>query len=118
MVIVVAATGIASFGIPRYNLGIAYRMLRFPILILAGMLGIFGIIVGAISVLIHLVTLRSFGVPYLSPLAPRGTSSLKDVLIRAPRWSMNQRPSFMVGNNNKRMADSQKPKPERGTKEK
>jgi hypothetical protein len=31
---------------------------------------------------------------------------------------MNQRPSFMVGNNNKRMADSQKPKPERGTKEK
>ena len=118
MVIVVAATGIASFGIPRYNLGIAYRMLRFPILILAGMLGIFGIIIGAISILIHLVTLRSFGVPYLSPLAPRGNSSLKDVLIRAPRWSMNERPSFIAGKNKERMAENQKPGTERGTKEK
>jgi hypothetical protein len=114
MVIVVAATGIASFGIPRYNLGIAYRMLRFPILILAGMLGIFGVIVGAISILIHLVTLRSFGVPYLSPLAPRGNGSLKDVLVRAPRWSMNERPTFIKGKDNERIPENQKPGTERG----
>ncbi len=36
MVIVVATTGIASFAIPRYNLGTAYRLLRFPMLILGG----------------------------------------------------------------------------------
>ncbi|HFK1514225.1 TPA: spore germination protein, partial [Bacillus paranthracis] len=43
LVIVVATTGIASFAFPRYNLGTAYRMLRFPMLLLAGMLGLYGI---------------------------------------------------------------------------
>ncbi|MGR5908980.1 spore germination protein [Bacillus paranthracis] len=33
LVIVVATTGIASFAFPRYNLGTAYRMLRFPMLL-------------------------------------------------------------------------------------
>ncbi|GAA3316746.1 hypothetical protein GCM10020331_013640 [Ectobacillus funiculus] len=33
VVIVVSGTGIASFAIPRYNLGLAYRLLRFPLLI-------------------------------------------------------------------------------------
>ncbi|KGT43074.1 spore gernimation protein GerA, partial [Bacillus cereus] len=42
LVIVVATTGIASFAFPRYNLGTAYRMLRFPMLLLAGMLGLYG----------------------------------------------------------------------------
>lgn len=36
VVIIVATTGIASFAIPRYNFGTAYRLLRFPMLILAG----------------------------------------------------------------------------------
>jgi hypothetical protein len=114
MVIVVAATGIASFGIPRYNLGIAYRMLRFPILILAGLLGLFGIIFGAILILIHLVTLRSFGVPYLSPLAPRGNGNLKDVLVRAPRWNMKEHSTFITRENNPRIPENQKPGTERG----
>ena len=110
MVIVVATTGIASFGIPRYNLGIAYRMLRFPILIMAGMFGFFGIVVGAVSILIHLVHLRSFGIPYLSPVAPHGNGGLKDVFIRAPRWSMNKRPTLMANSENqRRIPESQKP---------
>ena len=42
MVIVVAITGIASFMIPRYTAGIAIRMLRFPIMLLAACLGLLG----------------------------------------------------------------------------
>jgi hypothetical protein len=109
MVIVVAATGISSFGIPRYNLGIAYRMLRFPILFMAGMFGFFGIVIGAVSILIHLVNLRSFGIPYLTPVAPKGNGGLKDVFIRAPRWSMNNRPTFMANKDKQRIPEGQKP---------
>jgi spore germination protein KA len=116
MVIVVSTTGIASFGIPRYNLGTAYRLLRFPVLILAGLFGFYGIIVGAVSILIHLVTLRSFGVPYLSPAAPTG--NLKDIFIRAPRWSMNQRPRLISGSNKIRIPKGQEPSPERGNEPK
>nr|WP_237389548.1 spore germination protein [Bacillus sp. USDA818B3_A] len=117
MVIVVATTGIASFGIPRYNLGFAYRLLRFPILVLAGMLGFYGIVIGVVSILIHLINLRSFGVPYLSPVAPLSKGGFKDIFIRAPRWSMNERPG-MVQQNKQRIPEGQMPSVNRGSEKK
>ncbi|MFF2482400.1 spore germination protein [Paenibacillus sp. NPDC058071] len=98
-VIVVAFTGIASFSLPRYNLGLAFRLLRFPLLLLAGSLGIYGVGFGVIALLIHLVNLSSFGVPYLAPVIPNTTSDLKDIFIRVPRWKMNERPAFLVNEN-------------------
>ena len=92
MVIVVSITGIASFTIPRFPLAFALRMLRFPMILLAGTLGLLGIMLGIITIVIHLCTLRSFGVPYLSPMAPMKTQDLKDVLIRAPWWRLKTRP--------------------------
>ncbi len=114
VVIVVATTGIASFAIPRYNFGTAYRLLRFPMLILAGMLGLYGIISGVFLMIIHLLSLRSFGVPYMSPVVPLMSQGLKDVFIRAPRWSMNQRPSLFSGVNKRRIPEGQQPSPKRG----
>jgi len=110
MVIVVAATGIASFAVPRYNFGTAYRLLRFPILILAGMFGLYGVILGMIAILIHLVHLRSFGVPYLSPIAPQNPKYLKDVLVRAPRWSMHRRPIMVAGQDKTRIPEGRRTK--------
>lgn len=92
MVIVVALTGIASFTIPRYTVSISLRMLRFPMIFLAGTLGLLGIMFGIIAITIHLCTLRSFGVPYLSPLAPLHGRELKDVFIRTSWWDINKRP--------------------------
>ncbi|GAA3413090.1 spore germination protein [Paenibacillus hodogayensis] len=92
MVIVVATTGIASFGIPRYNLGTAFRILRFPMLLLAGFIGIYGILIGLTVILIHLSCLRSFGVPYLTPVTHKKTGYFKDLLLRAPRSSLYRRP--------------------------
>lgn len=113
VVIVVATTGIASFAIPRYNFGTAYRLLRFPMLILAGMFGLYGIISGLFLMIIHLLGLRSFGVPYMSPVVPF-SQNLKDVFIRAPRWSMTMRPALISGPNKKRASDNQQPSPEQG----
>ena len=91
MVIVVAITGISSFMIPRYVAGIAIRMLRFPIMLLASTLGLLGVMLAIIAITIHLCTLRSFGVPYLAPLAPLKVRELKDVLWRSPLWMMDVR---------------------------
>ncbi|WP_274651196.1 spore germination protein [Paenibacillus humicola] len=114
MVMVVAITGIASFTIPRYAMGISLRMLRFPMIFLAGTLGLLGIMLGIIVIAIHLCTLRSFGVPYLSPIAPLKTRELKDVLIRAPWWSLNSRPHLTGKYDPYRQAPRQKPGPGRG----
>lgn len=88
MVIVVSLTGIASFTIPRYNFSIAFRLLRFPLILLGGILGLYGISIGLLVILVHLSGLKSFGVPYLFPAAPVSFRILKDALFRAPLWTL------------------------------
>lgn len=111
MIMVVALTGIASFTIPRYAAGIALRMLRFPMIFLAGSLGLLGIMLGILLILTHMATLRSFGVPYLSPIAPMQGREMKDVLIRAPLWKQNTRPRLTGTKNITRQSPEQKPNP-------
>ncbi|SDO85822.1 spore germination protein KA [Paenibacillus sp. yr247] len=82
IVMIVAGTGIASFAFPNYSLALPFRILRFPLLILGGFLGLYGVAIGVMFVMIHLVTLKSFGVPYLKPIAPIGKKFWKDTLIR------------------------------------
>ncbi len=103
MVIVVALTGIASFAIPAFNSAITLRLLRFPFMLLAAVFGIYGIIMGILVLLIHLASLRSFGVPYLSPFTPVSFKDLKDSVIMTPLWTMKKRPSFIQKNNPTRM---------------
>ncbi|WP_127530397.1 spore germination protein [Paenibacillus kobensis] len=67
MVVVVALTGIASFALPQYNMAIALRILRFPLMMLSAVLGGFGLMFGLLIILWHLITLRSLGKPYMNP---------------------------------------------------
>ncbi|MEK3720801.1 spore germination protein [Paenibacillus sp. FSL H8-0034] len=108
MVIIVSLTGIASFISPHFDLGLAFRLLRFPIMILAGIFGLFGISCGMILIYLHLINLRSFGTPYLSPFAPLVISDLKDTFLRVPWWLMNKRPSLSGVNRTRQQANSRK----------
>ncbi|WP_044748036.1 spore germination protein [Bacillus alveayuensis] len=114
LIMVVSLTGIASFTIPRYTAGIALRILRFPMVLLAGTLGLLGIMLGLLIIVIHMATLRSFGVPYLSPMAPMQAREMKDVLIRAPWWNLNTRPRLTGSDNIQRQGPNQKPNPDHG----
>jgi len=98
MVIIVAGTGIASFATPVFSLAIGIRMIRFPMMVLAGVLGVYGVFMGMSALLLHLAALRSFGTPFLEPLAPVIFSDIKDVLVRAPWWATRTRPR-LVGKN-------------------
>ncbi|MFC7392064.1 spore germination protein [Scopulibacillus cellulosilyticus] len=110
LVIVVATTGIASFIFPNYALSASVRLLRFPMMILAGTLGLYGILLGVFFILIHLSRLRSFGIPYLSAVAPFHFRDLKDVFIRAPWWAMINRPDEFGKNNGQRMKKFLRPR--------
>ncbi|USG67719.1 spore germination protein [Brevibacillus ruminantium] len=106
MVIVVSITGIASFTLPHYNASISLRMLRFPLMFAAAFLGIYGILIGFVIIMGHMANLRSFGVPYLSPLAPMSVRDFKDVLIRAPWTDLKERPGFLGSQDELRMSTS------------
>ncbi|HBV95859.1 MAG TPA: spore germination protein [Desulfotomaculum sp.] len=109
-VILVALTGIASFTY-SYSSSLSIRLLRFPIMALAATLGLYGVICGVLTILVHLSTLRSFGTPYLFPVAPLSPGGQKDVAIRAPWWAMSRRPRLVGMNNLRREAAGLKPKP-------
>ncbi len=101
-VIIVALTGIASFGIPSYSFALAIRILRFGMIALASTLGLYGVLLGVLVMSAHLVSLRSFGVPYMAPFAPFNLKDMKDSLIRLPWWAMGDRPRLIAKNNNNR----------------
>lgn len=111
MVIVVSITAISSFIVSSYQLAISIRMLRFPFMGLAASFGLFGIIVGLIALTLHLCSLRSFGVPYMSPFAPFIIQDQKDAIFRLPRWALFARPRLISQKNIKR-EDTPSPKPE------
>ncbi len=110
-VIVVAFTAIASFTVPIFSIGIAGRLGRFAFIILGGVFGLFGIQLGFLFLAVHMAGLRSFGYPYLSPLAPLIISDLKDVGIRDYWWKMIRRPKLEGGREPVRRSRGQKPQP-------
>lgn len=95
MIIIVSVTAIASFITPNYDVSSAFRISRFILIIFASIVGLYGIALGLILILIHLVKLKSFGIPYLSPIVHPHMKDLKDMFIRVPLDDYDERPEFM-----------------------
>ncbi|AGT31954.1 spore germination protein KA [Geobacillus genomosp. 3] len=111
MVIVVSITAIASFATPSFAIAISARLIRFGLMFLAAMFGFYGIMMGILVMTIHLCSLRSFGVPYMSPLAPFTPSNIGDTLFRVPTWMFRERPRLINQKNIVRQSGDQKPQP-------
>ncbi|MCZ8520789.1 MULTISPECIES: spore germination protein [Paenibacillus] len=95
MVIVVAVTAIASFALPSYSFAITLRIIRFGVMISASIFGLYGLIMCYVMINIHLVNLRSFGVPYSAPFAPQLMRDWKDLVLRAPLVFLTKRPRLV-----------------------
>lgn len=117
MTVVVSATALISFILPNYEFHQIIRFCGIPLLLLAGFFGFMGILVGLMFGLTHLVSLRSFGVPYFSPVSPARKEGWKDVFIRAPWWAMETRAPGLGMDNIHRAGKNNKPSPSKGDKE-
>ncbi|MGX6441797.1 spore germination protein [Neobacillus sp. K501] len=105
MVIIVSVTAIASFALPNYNIGIAARILRFILLIVAAYAGLYGVLIASLIIGMHMCGLSSFGVPYLSPIAPFKLDEQRDVLFRFNLTKLVKRPSPAVKRNRVRIRE-------------
>jgi spore germination protein len=97
VVIVVAMTAIAGFAIPHASLVTGVRLVKYIVTILAGCFGLVGFWMGMLFIVSHLAGIRSFGIPYLTPMAASDIYSnhdSQDSVIRSPLPKMNKRPSF------------------------
>lgn len=95
MVIIVSFTAICSFVSPSFNMAMSIRMLRFAFLLLAATFGLFGMALGLITMVLHLCSLRSFGIPYLYPMGPFNSEDQEDSVIRVNRRNMVTRPNLI-----------------------
>ena len=100
LVIVVSLTGLSSFASPVYALAVAVRILRFLLILLASVFGLYGMVLGLIVMVAH-----------LAPVAPFIVEDLNDVFIRFPAWAMKWRPSYLSSEAPLRQPKSKSPTP-------
>jgi spore germination protein KA len=65
MISIVAAVALSNFVVPIGSMSYAIRIIKYPLLLLAGLFGLYGISVGLIGLLMYMVNLESYGEPYM-----------------------------------------------------
>lgn len=105
MIIIVAISSIATFSIPSHELSTALRLSKFILILCSGILGLFGLMLGVVTIGSHILSLNNFGVPFSSPYSGLGIKrgDLKDTLIKAPVRNLPLRPGFTFPRNIRRM---------------
>ncbi len=71
VLIIVALTGLGNFTIPDYSTQLAAVYFRILLVILAWIGGLLGLCTGVVIACAYLASLKSYGVPFLTPLAPK-----------------------------------------------
>ena len=97
VIIIVALTAISSFSIPNANFVSALRLVKYLIIISSALLGLYGFWIAILVILIHLASLKSFGIPYLYPIVSgeaNNFNDMQDTFIRLPLSKMKRRPIF------------------------
>ncbi|MED1467937.1 spore germination protein [Bacillus salipaludis] len=92
LIIIIALSALGSFTTPSYLMGTAIRIIRFPIIIMAGLWGGIGIMVSFCFFLIHLIKLDTLGRPYLAPIYPFRWRDLGYSVFRIPPKYLPYRP--------------------------
>ncbi|HEY3368345.1 MAG TPA: spore germination protein [Symbiobacteriaceae bacterium] len=113
MVVVVALSAISLKVVPDFEMVMVVRIISFGGLISSALFGLFGLGLWGIVLGTHLVSLKSFGVPFLSPLAPSQSGGWLDVVIRAPLFLLRKRPAHLGPQDPTRLGSYDQPEPHR-----
>lgn len=107
LVVVIATTAIASYSIPSYSLGLSLRWLRIPVMLLASVFGLYGLVIGALITLTHMCSLRSFGESFLGDIFNiTMLQDWKDSLVRMPAKLLRTRPKVFGPEDRTRISSS------------
>jgi spore germination protein KA len=98
LVVIVGFSSLASYTIPTNSFNFAVRIARFGFIALVAFTGFLGMAIGVAVCVAYLVTVKSFDVPFVSPMAPHYRSS-KDMVVRPPVWKQWLRPLYLYPHN-------------------
>jgi spore germination protein KA len=87
LIIIVSVTGLGNFAIPSYSLASGVRIVRFMFIFLGATLGFYGISAGIFFLGCTICSMKSFGVPFFVPSAPKVKSASFIPFARQPIWT-------------------------------
>lgn len=97
MIIIIAISSIAALIFPSNELVNAIRFYKISILLLSAFFGIYGVLVGAFFLFYKLLSMKSFGFSYLSPIIPFDKYEWRDSIIRK-EGKIKRRNSYLTKN--------------------
>lgn len=112
MTIVVALSGLAVYTLPSASAVSAIRLIKYFVLFMSSVFGIFGTMWILIMLTIKAASMRSFGYPSLFPVAPLNVRGWLDVFIKLPNTMLKRRPHFLAAKNEVRLNEKGKEKEE------
>jgi len=93
VVAVGAIAAVSGSTLVSQNITNAISIIRLIIFLFSSILGIYGLLLSIFALIVHLSMLRSFGVPYLSPISPINFKDGIKAVIRLPWSMMRKRPA-------------------------
>lgn len=93
--VIVALSVMATFTLSNQHIVSSVTLFRFGILLLCSLLGMFGFMMSLLTMVLFFSNMRSFGVYYLSPLAPTSWPDLYKTLFRTPWRKVEKSPEFL-----------------------
>lgn len=95
IILYLAIAAIGTFSTPSYELSLANRLFRIVLLLLTYMFGVIGFMIGLVILILFLMMMKSYNVPYLWPFIPFNYRGFRDVIIRSPIPLKNRRPTIL-----------------------
>lgn len=95
VILYLSIAALGTFATPSYEMSLANRLVRIVLLLLTAAFHAYGLVIGITLIIILLVRMQSFGVPYLWPFIPFNFRAMVDILFRAPMPLKSRRPRFL-----------------------
>lgn len=102
LLVVVATTAVSTFTLVNQSLQGVISVVRFGILAISSLIGIYGFLLSVFVILIYLANLRSFGISYLAPISPFSYRDFIQGLIRLPMPYIKKRPKWTKSKDTRR----------------
>ncbi|MFT3951083.1 MAG: spore germination protein [Oscillospiraceae bacterium] len=88
MIIIISLTGITALLVPKMYASVVF--MRTWVLLLSITFGTFGFILASMVVIIHILNLKTLGIPYANASGVFSKRRLRDMIIRAPISTLKQ----------------------------
>nr|WP_272508970.1 spore germination protein [Clostridium ganghwense] len=101
MVIIVGLSTICSFGVSDHTIMNPIRILKFMMICLTGIFGLFGFVIGYTLIVVNVISTTSLGDAYGAPVAPFNFKDLKNFMLSSINIS-KERPHSLNPKDKKR----------------